>query len=40
MAAQATPTDALRDASVLRAATESVDGTRSRTVAILIRRQT
>ena len=33
-------TDAFRDASVLRAATESVDGTRSRTVAILIRRQT
>lgn len=32
--------DAVRRASVLRAATESVDGTRSRTVAILIRRRT
>ena len=32
--------DALRDAAVLRAATESVDGTRSRTVAVLILRQT
>jgi hypothetical protein len=31
---------AFRDASVLRAATESVDGTRSRLVAVLIRRQT
>jgi hypothetical protein len=31
---------ALRDASVLRAATESVDGTRSRLVAVLIRRRT
>ena len=33
-------TRAFRKASVLRAATVSVDGTRSRTVAILIRRQT
>jgi hypothetical protein len=31
---------AFRDASMLRAATESVDGTRSRLVAVLIRRQT
>ena len=31
---------ASRDASVLRAATESIDGTRSRRVAVLIRRQT
>jgi hypothetical protein len=32
--------DPLRDASVLRATTESVDGTRSRVVAVLIRPQT
>jgi hypothetical protein len=32
--------DSFRDASVLRAATESVDGARSRVVAVVIRRQT